>query len=123
MKKGIYGALIGVFLAASLLVVCASQAEEAKMTVLNPRGQLPALALVPMAPRLDTLDGKTVYIVDVRFPGCRPFFEEMQKLFAERYPKVKTVLREKAGPYLDDDRKLWAEIKEKGDAMIMAMGH
>ena len=47
----------------------------------------------------------------------------VQKLFAEKYPKVKTVFREKAGPYLDNDRKLWAEIKEKGDAMIMAMGH
>ena len=29
----------------------------------------------------------------------------------------------KAGPYLDDDPELWKEIKAKGHAAIMAVGH
>ena len=123
MRKAINGLLIGVFLIASLWVVYASQAEEAKITVLNPLGQPPALKLVPMAPRLDTLDGKTIYIVDVKFSETGPFFEAMVKLFAERYPKTNWVLKKKIGTYFEDDPDLWKEIKAKGDGMIIAIGH
>jgi len=93
------------------------------MTVLNPLGTPPPIPRVPMAPRLDTLTGKTVYIVDTQFPGTKPFLEEMQKLLSERFPKVNWVLKDKRGAYFDDDPKLWAEIKEKGQAAIMAIGH
>jgi len=123
MKKGINYSLIGMFLIAIVLVVNASQAEEAKITVLNPRGKPPSIPLVPMATRLDILEGKTVYFVDVRFEGGKSFLLQMMDWFAKNMPKVKTVFREKAGPYMDDDPKLWAEIKQKGDAMIMAIGH
>jgi hypothetical protein len=123
MKKRINYLLIGVFLVASLLAVYPSQAEEAKITVLNPLGSAPLIRRVPMAPRLDTLAGKTVYIVNVMFPLTDQFLVEMQKVFAERYPQVNWVLRDKRGTYFDDDPKLWAEIKEKGNAMIMGIGH
>ncbi len=38
--------------------------EEKKITVLNPLGQPPPIKLEPMAPRLDSLDGKTIYVVE-----------------------------------------------------------
>jgi len=38
-------------------------------------------------------------------------------------PSVATVFRLKAGGFADDDPKLWAEIKDKGNAVIMAIGH
>jgi len=123
MKKGIHWSLIGAFVVVSLLVVCASQAEEAKITVLNPLGQPPPLKLLQMAPRLDTLGGKTIYIVDVKFAETAPFFEEMVKLLSERYPKTNWVLKKKIGTYFEDDPELWAEIKKKGDGMIIAIGH
>ena len=45
-----------------------AQKEDAKLiTVLNPLGQPPPVELIPMAPRLDTLEGKTVYLVDQGF--------------------------------------------------------
>jgi len=123
MKKGINYSLIGMFLLTSLLFVNALQAEEAKITVLNPLGQPPPIALVPMAPRLGTLDGKTIYIVDVGFTDTHQFLVEMQKVLAERYPKANWIVRTKIGTYFEDDPKLWAEIKEKGNGMIMAVGH
>jgi hypothetical protein len=98
-------------------------AEEKSITVLNPRGTPPPITLVPMLPRLDTLEGKTIYIVDVNFPFTEPFYEAMQKLLAERYPKVNWVLKKKAGTTFDDDPKLWAEIKKKGDGAIVGPGH
>ena len=42
-------------------------ARSSKITVLNPMGYPPTVTHKPLAPRLDTLDGKTVYLVDCRF--------------------------------------------------------
>ena len=97
--------------------------EEAMITVLNPRGNPPSITLVPMTPRFDTLDGKTVYFVDVRFPGTEPFIREMIAWFNKNMPKVKTEFRAKAGSMFDDDPTLWAEIKEKGNAAVIGLGH
>jgi hypothetical protein len=91
--------------------------------VLNPIGSPPPQPLIAMAPRLDTLDGKTVYIVDVRYPLTHQLFEEMQKVLAEKYPKTNWILKEKAGSYSNDDPELWEEIKTKSDAMIIGIGH
>jgi hypothetical protein len=96
---------------------------EKKVTVLNPRGQPPPIKGIPMAPRLDTLAGKTVYIIDVRFPGTEILFDEIQKWFATNMPGVKTVVRQKRGNYFEDDPALWAEIKKNGHAVIMGVGH
>ncbi len=93
-----------------------------KVTVLNPRGRPGPIQLVPMAPRLKTLEGKTVYIVDMNFPRTHQFFEEMQKTLANRYPRTIWVLRVKVGTYFNNDPDLWAEIKAKGDAVIIGIG-
>jgi hypothetical protein len=114
---------IALFLLTVPLLITWSQAQEPKITVLNPLGQPPAIARVPMAPRIANLDGKTIYIVDINFINTHQLFTEMQKLLSERYPKTTWVVRTKAGTYFDDDQKLWAEIKEKGHGMIMGVGH
>jgi hypothetical protein len=97
--------------------------EEKKITVMNPLGQPPPLALEPMAPRLDTLDGKTIYVVDVKFPASKPFGEELIKALKEQYPGTTWLPGDKTGSYFDDDPALWAEIKEKGHGMIQLIGH
>ncbi len=94
-----------------------------KVTVLNPEGKRPPISLVPMALRLGTLMGKTVYFVDVRFMNGDLLLKEMQKVFVERYPGVKTKFRRKRGTYTENDPELWTEIKEKGGVMVMAIGH
>jgi hypothetical protein len=96
---------------------------ENNVTALNPLGTLPPLQLQPMAPRLDTLDSKTIYIVDVKFPASEQFGEELVNLLKENYPKTNFVYKKKAGSYFDDDPQLWAEIKENGDGMIQYVGH
>jgi len=102
-----------------------SKAQEAKITALNPLGKPAPTALIPLAPRLDTLDGKTVYLVDVGWgkPSGVRLLEQIRDWFAGNMPRVKTVIKEKAGGYSEDDAALWTEIKEKGNAMIMAIGH
>ena len=105
------------------LVAISAPAQDAKITVMNPRGILPPIRRIPMATRPATLDGKVIYIVDTRYPRTREFVEELFKVLKEKYPKTTWVLRDKFGGYVDDDPKLWAEIKAKGHGMIMAIGH
>jgi hypothetical protein len=96
---------------------------EAKIEALNPRGIPPAIQLVPMATRLDTLENKTIYLVGDGFPGADHFLNQISIWFTKNMPSVTTVYRLKAGAFADDDPKLWAEIKAKGNAVIMAIGH
>ncbi len=97
--------------------------DQAKISVMNPLGQPPPIKLEPMAPRLDTLTGKTIYIVDVKFPNSKTFADELVKVLKERYPDTNWIYREKAKTYFDDDPDLWAEIKAKGHGMVQLTGH
>ena len=75
-----------------------------------------------MASRLDTLNGKTVYLVDAGFGGSGKFLDEMQAWFTAHMPAVNTVRRRKPGNVFRDDTKdLWEEIKERGQAAILGV--
>jgi hypothetical protein len=106
-------------------------ATQVMSAVLNPEGCRTVTpdgepqgkrSISTMAPRLDTLKGKTVYLVDTGFGGSGKFLDEMQAWFAEHVPAVKTVRRRKTGNVFRDDTKdLWQEIKERGDAAILGV--
>ena len=75
-----------------------------------------------LAPRLDDLKGKTIYLVDTGFGGSGKFLDQVQAWLAEHLPSVKTVRRRKTGNIFRDDTKdLWAEIKENGQAAILGV--
>jgi hypothetical protein len=101
----------------------ATPSGPAKITTMNPKGMPPQIQLIPMAPRLDSLDGKTVYLVDTGFHGSDILLNQIQEWFKRNSPSVTTVFKRKAGPYAQDDPELWKEIKAKGNAVIMATGH
>jgi hypothetical protein len=94
-----------------------------KVEAINPRGTPPPIQLIPMAERLPTLDGKTIYLVSDGFPGADHFLDQISIWFKKNMPSVTTEYRLKKGGFADDDPALWAEIKSKGNAVIMAIGH
>jgi hypothetical protein len=100
-----------------------SSASEQKFIALSPKGTPPPVQRFPMAATLNTLDGKTVYLIDTGFFGADLLLAQVQGWFQRNMPSVKTVYRKKAGTYPEPDPKLWAEIKDKGNACIMAIGH
>jgi hypothetical protein len=110
--------LVAIFAAA-----VAWAAEDAKIVVMNPRGIQPEIRKIPMATRPATLDGKTAYIVDTKYPNTKPFVEALLAALKTKYPKTVWTLKEKLGGYMDDDPALWKEIKEKGSAAIVLVGH
>ena len=123
MKKRINSSFIGMFLAASLLIVCAAYGEEAKIAVVNPTGFPPPIERRPLAPRPASLDGKTIYLVDVLFNNGDVFLQQMQNWFTQNMPTVRTIYRQKKGIYAADDPELWKEIKANNGVIIMAIGH
>ena len=106
-------------------------ATRVPYSVVNPEAQRsPAAEGAPtaapstfLAPRLDTLNGKTVYLVDQGFGGSTEFLEQFRAWFAEHMPTVKTIQKRKPGfIFRDDSSQLWEEIREqKGNAVIMGV--
>jgi hypothetical protein len=110
--------------------VCATYAPagltaEELITVLNPAVTTRFAERVPLAPRLDTLEGKTIYLVDTNWEGLGQntgVLEEMQAWFAEHMPSVKTIIKVKSGSYVTDDPALWKEIADNGgDGVIIGV--
>ena len=109
----------------TVLAACNTAASKDKLiTVLNPAVTEKLAERVPLAPRLDTLDGKTIYLVDMNYEGfgLTPVLQEMQAWFAENMPGVKTILKLKGGSYISDDPALWKEIAASGgDGVILGV--
>ena len=96
---------------------------EQKITVLSPMGTPPPITLKPQAPRLATLDGKTIYFVNTGYIGTDRLMAVMEEWFKTNYPKTTVVVKRSAGGMTGVDKALWAEIAEKGDAAIVGLGH
>lgn len=97
--------------------------DDANFVALSPKGTPPPVERFSMAPRLSTVQGKTMYLVDTGFLGADQLLQQIALWFQKNQPDVKTVMRKKAGTYPEEDPKLWAEIKANGNATIMAIGH
>jgi len=93
------------------------------ISVLNPVGYPPKVTGKPLAPRLDGLDGKTVYLVDCRFDDSDIFLQQVQAWFGEHMPGVTTVYKPISSVYTEDDPATWQEVKDRGDAAIIGVGH
>jgi hypothetical protein len=94
-----------------------------KITVLNPMGTPPPITRKPQAPRLDTLDGKTIYFVNTGYIGTDRLMDVLMEWFKTNYPKTTIVQKRSRGGMTGVDKNLWAEIGEKADGVILGLGH
>jgi len=118
----------GVLTALASLVLAAPGPQQSpasgKITVLNPAVSSKMAKRAPLSPRLDTLDGKTLYLVDINWGGpdaAYSVYEEIRDWFAQRLPSVKIVIRRKRGSYAQDDPELWKEIAKNGNAAMIGI--
>ena len=49
--------------------------------------------------------------------------QQMANWFSEHMPSVNIEIRRKSGVYTERDDALYEEIKEKGDAAVVGVGH
>jgi ABC-type phosphate transport system substrate-binding protein len=96
-----------------------------QITVLNPMGTPPPITLIPQAPRLNTLDGKTIYLINTGYIGTDRVMAVLSDWFKANHPKTNIVYKDnRSGAGLSSlSKELWAEVAEKGDAAIVGLGH
>ncbi len=119
-----FAALIMAAMAFTGFVPVEAQQGKQLITVLNPAISSKMADRIPLSPRLDTLDGKTIYLVDISWGGPEAgysVFEEIQAWFAQNKPSVKIVIKRKSGMYTTDDKPLWAEIKKNANAALIGI--
>ena len=92
-----------------------------RLTVHDPRGYAPKVEARRLAQSLDTLDGRSLYLVDGRFNGTGAFMEQVQAWLAEHMPSVRTRVIRWREPF-DDDPEASEEICANADAAILGVG-
>ena len=91
------------------------------VTVHDPRGYPPKVTGKRLAPRLASLDGKVVYLVDCLFDNSEAFMEQMRQWFAAHLPAVETRIIKPHQSWVDD-ASMRAKIASEGNAAILGVG-
>ena len=92
-----------------------------RLTVLDPRGYPPKVDARGMAPALETLRGKRLFLVDVGFENSDEFMRQLHDWLAEHEPRIRTEvvrMRDQHQP----DPELYGRIAAEGDAAIIGVG-
>ena len=116
-KKILFGSYLFV-----LVALISFGCGEQLITVLNPAITSKMVERVPLAPRTGTLDGKTIYLVDLQWGGPKAaysVFEEMQDWFSRNMPSVQTEIRRASSGWMGDDAGLRKEIISKKAAGVL----
>jgi len=93
----------------------------AKVTVHDPRGFAPVVTGKTLAPRLMSLDGKRIHLVDCLFDNSEVFMQQLGAWFAEHMPKVRTEIVKPRESW-EDDPGMRARIEREADAAILGVG-
>ena len=91
------------------------------LSVHDPRGYPPKVTGKRLAPRLQSLDGKTVFLVDCLFDNSDVFMDQLQRWFAEHLPAVRIRNIKPKESWVDDPEMRKAVVQE-GDAAILGVG-
>ena len=94
---------------------------ESLVTVHDPRGYAPKVTGKHLAPRLQSLDGKIVYLVDCLFDNSAAFIEQLRQWFETNLPTVETRVIQPRESWVDD-LDMRKKIAADGSAAILGVG-
>ncbi|TAJ94505.1 MAG: hypothetical protein EPO31_10175 [Gammaproteobacteria bacterium] len=87
----------------------------------DPRGYPPKVSGKRLAPRLEALDGKILYLVDCLFDNSEVFMNQLRDWFEQHLPRV-IVRTIKPHESWVDDPAMREIIVAEGDAAILGVG-
>jgi len=115
-------------LLASLLVVALCRvgtvSADVTLAVLNPRGEVQPPPVMGIQPRLSSLDGQRVALLENGKMGAHAFFDALDEQLTERYPRA-TILRipkPQGSRFAFDATEWYPEVARRGDAFVFGMG-
>lgn len=91
------------------------------LRVHDPRGYPPEVTGKRLAPRLEGLEGRTIYLVDCLFDNSEVFIEQLRQWFGEHVPGA-DIRTERARESWVDDPAMRARVEADGDAAILGVG-
>ena len=91
--------------------------------MMNPVGYPPKITPKPMAPRLESLDGKTVYLVDCPVRRLGPVSAPGAGLVRRAHALGEDEVRRNVERLHQGRSQDLGEIKANGDAAIIGVGH
>jgi len=97
------------------------QKDASMTTLVNPLDETAGAQKTP-APRLDSLEGKKIGLLDISKPGGRPFLDQIEKLLKDKYGVASVERFQKptfARPAPDEviDRILKAQVQGVSEAL------
>lgn len=92
-----------------------------QLTALDPTGYAPTVTAKGLAPALDKVDGKTLFIVDIGWENCDIFADQLQRWLAEHRPEIRTRVAKWKDQH-SPDPELSDQIRTEGDAAILGVG-
>ena len=92
-----------------------------RLTVHDPRGYPPKVTGKRLANRLESLEDKTVYLVDCLFDNSEVFMDQLQNWFAENMPGVTTRIIKPRESWKDDP-EMRKRVEAEADGAILGVG-
>lgn len=97
------------------------QRENEAMRILDPTMSYPE-ERTKLAPRLDTLDGKTIGILGNGFPGADEMMTRVEEILWERFDLKDTVIKQKAYFGEPAPKETAEDLVASCDAVFTAIG-
>ena len=92
-----------------------------QLPVHDPRGFPPKVTAKRLAPRLQSLDGKVVYLVDCLFDNSEAFMNQLLDWFGEHLPGVDARVIKPRQSWVDD-AEMRRQVETQGHAAILGVG-
>ena len=95
----------------------------ARLEVMNPRGEIPAPLTLGIQPRVSSLEGKNIVLVDNGKFGANYFLEALAEMLKQAYPRAAVVMYPKpVAQTITSVPKWYPTVKQQGDLFIFGVG-
>jgi len=110
-------------LLAGALVSAGAASAQVTLEVMNPRGEVPPPPTLGISPRVSTLDGKKIVLIDNGKFGADNFLEVVGKMLKDRYPTATIVMYPKPSAQTITNLPKWyPTVKQQGDLFVFGVG-
>jgi hypothetical protein len=112
------------FLATALFLCLAAKASaQLTIEVMNPRGEIPPPKTLGISPRVPSLDGKRIVLIDNGKFGADNFLNVIAQILKQKYPSATIVMYPKPSAQTITDLPKWyPTVRQQGDLFIFGVG-